>query len=71
MVCKEGTEILRDVQEDLTDLVKQFIKFADILLHEGRITREQYENLTKTKIEFLNRSNSQTAKEKSLEIMAK
>ncbi|KXG77878.1 hypothetical protein AN619_03320 [Thermotalea metallivorans] len=70
-MCKEGSEILRDVQEDLTDLVKQFIKFADVLLHEGRITREQYENLTRTKIEFLNRSNDKTAQEKLLEIMTK
>ncbi|WP_157064870.1 hypothetical protein [Thermotalea metallivorans] len=62
---------MRDVQEDLTDLVKQFIKFADVLLHEGRITREQYENLTRTKIEFLNRSNDKTAQEKLLEIMTK
>ncbi|MFZ5969014.1 MAG: hypothetical protein ACOYVK_17800 [Bacillota bacterium] len=38
---------------ELISLTKKFVEFCDLLLMEGRITQEQYCELTKYKKEFL------------------
>ncbi len=46
-----------DYTENLIDLVVEFIQFVDGLFDEGRITKKQYEDLIKHKVDFLKRCN--------------
>ncbi len=40
--------------KELTELVIKFVDFAKQLKDDGKITYDQYHNLTKNKIDFLN-----------------
>ncbi|WP_160323655.1 hypothetical protein [Defluviitalea phaphyphila] len=38
----------------LIEITKRFLEFAENLLKNGKITKEQYQEMTKNKIRFLN-----------------
>ncbi len=44
---------MEDVTSNLLELTKEFIEFAENLYEEGRIEKETYIEITKTKKEFI------------------
>ncbi len=57
--------------QELTVLVNKFVDFARELKREGKIDEEQYQYLTKTKIEFLKETKENNYISKNLEVVEK
>jgi hypothetical protein len=55
--------------QELTVLVNKFVDFARELKREGKIDEEQYQYLTKTKIEFLKETKENNYISKNLEVV--
>jgi hypothetical protein len=55
--------------QELTVLVNKFVDFARELKREGKIDEEQYQYLTKTKIDFLKETKENNYISKNLEVV--
>ncbi|RKD27352.1 hypothetical protein SAMN02745883_01746 [Caminicella sporogenes DSM 14501] len=53
---------------ELLVLVNDFLKLADTLMNQGKITKEQYKSMTENKIRFLDVVQEKLNKRKNIDI---